>query len=155
MMRTAARRPADPARRRRDLAAIHLLAQQVGLDTSDKNPVSAYRQMLLAQGGAASAALLDERGRSRVLAHLRKAAGQTPRPRDGWHAELIRKLWRQLGELGALNDPTEQGLNAFVTSQTGVSSPRFLPTTDSNRIVETLKSWISREAAKKTRPHAS
>lgn len=154
-MRTAAHRPVDPAQRKRDLAAIHLLAQQVGLDTSDKDASSDYRQMLQAQGGVTSAALLDERGRARVLAHLRKAAGQASKPRDGWHADLIRKLWGQLAELGALKDPTEQGLNAFVMSQTGVSSPRFLPTTSSNRIVETLKSWISREAAKKTRPQKS
>lgn len=144
--------PSDPGRRKRDLAAIHLLAEQVGLDTADKDPSSAYRQMLQAQGGKTSAGDLDERGRARVLAHLRKAAGQAARPRDGWHAELIVKLWRQLADLGALHDPSENGLNAFVASQTGISAPRFLPTQQANRIVETLKSWISREAAKKTRP---
>lgn len=152
--RIAFKRPAAD-QRRRDLAAIHLMAAKLGLDTADKSPQSDYRQMLQTQGGKTSAADLDAAGIKRVLAHLRKSTNPGPRPRDGWQAELIRKLWAQLAEMGALTDPTEHGLNKFVLSQTGIAAPRFLPTTAGNRIVETLKSWVKREAAKKKQAAAS
>lgn len=66
------------ADRRRDLAAIHIFAEQLGMDTSDKHPGSEYRQMLLTVGGPTakdkageiSSGNLDHVGRSRVRAHL-------------------------------------------------------------------------------------
>jgi hypothetical protein len=66
-----------PDTRRRELAAIHILAAQLGMDTRDPNPESEYHAMLYAVGGAAarrdgeiSAAHLDFAGRRRVLDHL-------------------------------------------------------------------------------------
>lgn len=136
--------------RKRDLASIHMLAGKLGLDTADKAPSSDYRTMLQSVGSASSAADLDEAGRRRVLAHLRKAAGVAERPKDGWHAEHIRKLWRQLGDVGALQDPSEAGLNNFVRRMTGLASPRFLASDKANQVVEGLKAWLARaQAAKK------
>lgn len=63
--------------RRRDLAAIHIFADQLGMDTTDRNPQSEYRSILFTVGGPTarrgdeiSAAFLDNVGRQRVRAHL-------------------------------------------------------------------------------------
>lgn len=131
--------------RRRQLAAIHAAAAKLGMDTSDRSPSSEYRSMLAAQGGVVSAADLDEAGRRRVLRHLLRSTGTKP-PRDGWQAEKMRRLWSELGQAGKLADPSERGLNAFVKSQTGMASPRFLPSRDANRVIEALKAWLARPA---------
>lgn len=78
--------------RNNDLAAIHVLAAQLGMDTADKSPASEYRSMLFTVGGAAardadgeiSAANLDHVGRQRVrehLAQLQRAYGNASTPR--------------------------------------------------------------------------
>ena len=61
-----------PDARNRELAAIHIGAQQLGMDTSDKNPASEYRSMLWTHGRVYSAADLDQGGRTAVIEHLRK-----------------------------------------------------------------------------------
>src|SRR5262245_24355226 len=74
--------PPRTADRNKDLAAIHVLAAQLGMDTADKNPQSEYRQMLYAVGGPGargkdgqiSAANLEHVGRQRVRAHLAQLA---------------------------------------------------------------------------------
>jgi len=62
----------SPNARNRELAAIHIGAQQLGMDTSDKNPSSEYRSMLWTHGRVYSAADLDHAGRKAVIEHLRK-----------------------------------------------------------------------------------
>jgi len=66
-----------PANRNKDLAAIHVLATQLGMDVSDKHAASEYRATLYAAGGPAarrggeiSARFLDHVGRQRVIEHL-------------------------------------------------------------------------------------
>lgn len=140
-------RPQD-ADRRRELAAIHATAAQLGLDTSDRDPGCAYRLLLQAQAGVSSAADADAAGRRRVLAYLRRQAGQAaPRevPRDGWQAEKMRTLWARLGAAGALTDPSEQGLLAFTQALTGVAALRWLDTRQGNRVIEALKAWCARK----------
>lgn len=136
----------QPDGRAREIAAIHIMATQIGLDTADKSEASAYRTMLRERGGAPSAAGLSPQGRKRVLAHLRDCVGpaQRARPPGGWQAEKIRKLWKQLGDGGVLRDPSERGLSEFVLTQTGVSSPNFLDSHQANRLIEALKAWVAR-----------
>lgn len=57
--------------RRNDLAEIHIAAKKLGMDTSDKNPETEYRQMLWTHGRVRSSGDLDHRGRAAVVAHLR------------------------------------------------------------------------------------
>jgi phage gp16-like protein len=68
--------------RRRDLAAIHIAAEQLGLDRAT------YEAMLFTvagptarRGGKISAAHLDDVGRRRVLEHLRRVGWQRTAPR--------------------------------------------------------------------------
>lgn len=150
------RTPAQAAvdQRRRDLAAIHLMAAQLGLDTADADPGSAYRAMLLQHGGNTSAAALDAPARARVLSHLRQAVGVKTPPRDGWHAQKIRTLWADLARLGVLEDPSEAGLSRFVHRMTSLHGVRFLDTRQANLVIESLKSWHKREAAKEPKASA-
>lgn len=63
----------DPARRKRELAKIHIGAKRLLADED------AYRDMLEAVAGVRSAGELDADGRRKVIEHL-KACGATFRP---------------------------------------------------------------------------
>lgn len=132
--------------RRRELSAIHAAATQLGMDTSDPSPGTEYRSLIARlAGGKTSAADLDARQRQAVIRELQCLLGRHgQRPADGWHAEHMRRLWQQLGQAGALQDPTERGLLAFVKAQVGRDALRFLTTREGNRIVEALKAWLAR-----------
>ena len=139
--------------RRRWIASIHASAAQLGMDTADKSPSSDYRAMLLQHGGKRSTTDMDDDALRRVMRHLLQALrpGRPPPPPDGWHAEKMRRLWRDLAQLGALHEPTDQGLNRFVEHTTGKTAPRFCSSIEGNRVVEALKAWIARETAKQAR----
>lgn len=135
-------------RRKRDLAAIHKLAAQLGMDTSDRNPHSEYRQMLLREGGASSAADLDGSGRSRVIGHLAKLVNpQGGRGRSLSPAEYIDVLWRQLGDAGRLRNATASGLSDFVHRMTGNHLVRSLTAAQATKVIEALKAWRARDDA--------
>lgn len=82
--------------RRRELAAIHIGASQLGMDTADKSEESDYRRMLWSVARVRSAMDLDDAGRKRVLDHLRacgarfKRRGRT-QPAEG-KAGLVGKI---------------------------------------------------------------
>lgn len=65
----------------RELAAIHIAADQLGMDTEDKNPDSEYRSMLWTIARVRSASDLDWTGRKRVLEHL-KSRGASGKPNE-------------------------------------------------------------------------
>lgn len=70
---------ADPDRRRRDLAKIHVAKKQLGIDDDT------YREMLWAVARVRSSADLDYTGLQKVLAHLtsrgfKAAQGRRPHP---------------------------------------------------------------------------
>lgn len=137
-------KPATDADRRRQLSAIHAAAAQLGMDTADRSPASAYRALLQQITGKASAAELDARERDAVIQHLKRLQGKQPKPRDGWQAHKIRQLWAELGAAGVLEVPGEPGLALFVHAQTGRSALRWLTVPENQRVIEALKSWLSR-----------
>jgi phage gp16-like protein len=76
-----------PDHRRRELATIHILAKQLGMDPADKNPASEYRSMLWSLGRERSAANLDYAARRRVIDHMvargaRILPAKRPRAKD-------------------------------------------------------------------------
>lgn len=139
--------PAAANLRRRDLAAIHAAAAQLGMDTADKSPDSAYRTMLRVQGGSSSAAELDDAGRQRVLAYLRKLAGKGQQGRTFTQAQWIEQLWSQLGAKGLLRDPSAAGLAAFLRTHHGVDLVRSLDSRQASKVIEALKAWKARGKA--------
>lgn len=69
------------ATRRTDLAKIHMVAKQLGMDPADKDPDSEYRRMLWTQARVTSSADLDAHGRQTVIAHLRQCGAKFTAPR--------------------------------------------------------------------------
>lgn len=138
-------KPSSTVNRRRDLAAIHKMAAQLGMDTADPSPSSDYRSMLLAQGGKASAAELDDVGRRRVIRHLQLCLRGHRRGMS--QREFIELLWLQLGQAGKLDDPTPGGLAKFIHGMHGVHLASGLNTAQANRTIEALKAWKARGAA--------
>ena len=136
--------------RTRDLAAIHAAAAKLGLDTADKDPGSAYRTILRVQGGGkASAADMTDAERRHVLAYLIRLQGQPKKKADpdGFQAAKAKALWSELAQTGALKDPTEAGLKAFVKARFGVDSLRFMTALQASQLIEALKGWLARERA--------
>lgn len=136
--------------RRRQLAAIHAAAAQLGMDTADKSPTSTYRTMLQAQAGTVSAADLDEAGRRKVLAYLLRQLNPTQRPAGKAATQLayIERLWRELGQSGALRDGSEAGLKTFVRKMHGVDSALWLSAAQGSQVIEALKGWLARHQAR-------
>lgn len=88
----------DP--RKRELARIHILAEQLGLDRDT------YEDMLWVQARVRSAAALDDHGRRAVIKHMdnllqrgRPALGGT-QPRALTRRPLLRKIEAQLRASG-------------------------------------------------------
>lgn len=135
-----------PALRRAELAKIHVAARDLGLDDE------VYRQILCRLTGHRSAAELDQRQRRLVLDELKRlgfqqrtpAAAGTLRPATGRQARMIRSLWAQLRQMGALRDPSEKALGAFCEKLTGIAAIQWLPPVEANKCIEVLKQWVAR-----------
>lgn len=136
--------------RRRELGLIHMAKANLALADDS------YRAILARVAGVGSAADLDASGRARVIAHFkslgwnpakrRKAARAAGRARaDSGLVRKIRALWLSLWQLGALADPGEAALAAFVKRQTKVDAPDWLTAAQCNAVIEALKSWCARE----------
>jgi len=68
------------------------------------------------------------------------------------HIGKIRALWWTLYWLGAVEEPNDRAIDAFVRRQTGVSALAFLDHRSSPAVVEALKSWAAREGVQ-WQPH--
>ncbi len=85
--------------RSRELARIHILADELGLNRD------AYEDVLWAVARVRSAANLDDAGRRAVVAHLQRLRGQRPRP-EGVPPNslssrpLLKKIAAQLSDAG-------------------------------------------------------
>jgi len=151
--------------RRADLAKIHIAKKDLDLDDG------VYRHIIRTVGGAesCSAADLTALGRARVLRHLMgkgwkprhaktaeslpmRATGAGDVLASGNQVRMIRSIWIQMSDAGAVRDRTEQGLRAWVRSATrrhhpqraGYSAPEFLPGWVAMRVIENLKQWARR-----------
>lgn len=86
--------------RRSELAKIHMAAEQLGMDTADKNENSEYRAMLWSVARVRSAAALDWQGRKKVLDYLKDCGaklGFTGKPTN-----IKPDLLPLVGKIGAL-----------------------------------------------------
>lgn len=136
-------RASQSVARRADLAAIHAAAHALGMDHCDPNPECEYRTMLKNVGGHHSAADMSPEQRDAVKRHL---AGLQKRSGQGHmsQADYVLLLWKQLGELGALKDPSPAGLRGFLESHGKVSHVRMMGPAQGNKVVEALKAWLHR-----------
>jgi phage gp16-like protein len=156
-MKAAKSSPAIAAgRRRAELAAIHVAVKQLGLDDAT------YREFLFATTGRRSAAELSDGQRQQVIELLRsRGFKRTPteekrarRMADNRQLAMIRGLWKKLRYAGALADPSERHLSAFVKKMTGIESPEWLNPQEAITVIEALKGWLARVVEKTREPAA-
>lgn len=90
--------------RRTELAKIHMGAKQLGMDPADKNPNSAYRDMLWVIARVRSSSDLDGYGRQKVIQHLARCGATFKRPGRPTPAAdkqaLVAKVRAQLAAAG-------------------------------------------------------
>lgn len=126
------------------IAKLHVAKKQLGMQDDE------YRDLLEKLTGHRSAADLAEAQLHKVLSRLGDAGFKPKKSAPGGKAHVahILKLWAELGVLGALSDPSDAALRAFVQRQTGVSAPQFLNPKQANKVIEGLKGWIARVKGK-------
>jgi phage gp16-like protein len=147
--------------RRRELAKIHIARKDLCLDEES------YHQVVREIGGASSgsSADLSPLGLAKVLQHFRSKGWKSKRRpaqkrisnsgeilASAQQIQRIRMTWSRMAEAGKLDNPTEQGLRAWVKSSSrryhpakaGYSTPEFLPEWVAQRLIEHLKQWAAR-----------
>lgn len=134
------------------LAKVHIAKKDLALADAE------YRAIVLRVTGQSSAADCDAHQLDALLGEFRRL-GWVPKakaaaPGGKAHVGLIFKLWRELGEAGALTDPSDAALRAFVRRQTatdvtpqGVAAPQFLNPKQAAKVIEGLKAWRARVRA--------
>jgi len=140
------------ARRRKEIAKIHIAKKRLGLD--DDNT---YRAFLMRVAGTSSAAELNQEQRSRVLDAF-KACGfreghiQIAKLEDFDDPEpqmrLVRALWADLAALNALGDASDKALRSFIKRTAKADSIRWLGPHEANKVIEALKAWKARVISK-------
>ncbi|MGO1078310.1 phage protein GemA/Gp16 family protein [Inquilinus sp. CA228] len=132
--------------RRTELGLIHKGAKTLAL-TEDS-----YRDLLRGQTGKESSGDMTGAERRRVIDRLRELGALEERQAykaslGGGQAGMARGLWAELRQLGALEDASDEALDAFVRRQTKdqVTACRFLQDPRQARpVIEALKGWIAR-----------
>ena len=131
--------------RNRIIKLIQVARRDLGLDEPN------YRGILFAQGGNDSLAAMSIDGMQKVLDYL-KAQGfkvrstKTDRKQaTGKDASKVRALWLFLHELGAVRDPSEAALTAYVKRIAKVDDVQWMRGAGREELViESLKKWAMR-----------
>ncbi len=131
------------------LAAIHVAKKQLGLDDDT------YRAKLRLITGKTSTKEMSEAERQSVISAFRQdgfaPAGAVRRANSrrklsGKFAGKLQALWIAGFNLGIVRDRDDAALESFIRRQTGIERERWLRfSDDATRVIEALKSWISRE----------
>lgn len=130
--------------RNRLIKLIQVARRDLNLDEPN------YRAILFAQGGNESLAAMPIDGMQKVLDYL-KAKGFKVRPTKtdrkqatGKDASKVRALWLFLHELGAVRDPSEAALTAYVKRIAKVDDVQWMRGARVEAVIETLKQWCMR-----------
>ena len=131
----ASRIPADA--RTRKMRAVLAACRRLGLDED------ARKDLQLELTGVGSMSDMSEGQLGQLLDHLnRDYRGTNP---DRAHIAKAKALWWSLYWLGAIDEPGDKALSAFVKRQTGIAALRFLDHRGAFSVIEALKSWLERE----------
>ena len=153
-MRTA-RRPYSPdAERLRLIRLIHVAKRDLRMEDAD------YRAVLATalKGTKQSSQDMSLTELERALAHLKrcgfkvrtkaKSAPAKPKSSRALAADpgstKIRALWLMLHELGAVKNPSEAALAAYVKRITHVEALQWIDGEQAETVIETLKKWALR-----------
>jgi hypothetical protein len=139
----------EAARRRAELAKIHVAKKRLGLDDAT------YRGIVARVcSGKTSAGDLDEAERSKLLDEFKQRFGfregnsytkkLSDFPDREPQMQLIRCQWADLQALGALTDASDGSLMKFIQRTTGIARIEWLGPSDANKAIEGLKAWKAR-----------
>ena len=131
------RRRAPSNARTRKIRAVLAACKRLGLDDD------ARKELQLDVTGVASMAAMGEGELGKLLDHLnRDYRGKNPqRP----HLAKVKALWWSLYWMGAIDNPDDKALSAFVKRQCGIAALRFLDHRSAPSVIEALKDWLRRE----------
>ncbi|WP_337846224.1 regulatory protein GemA [Sphingomonas sp.] len=129
------------AHRRSMIGKVHVAKRELGLIEDD------YRSILLAETGQISLTTCSDAQIAKLLDRL-KSQGFTPkkavRAADHPGAGKARALWISLGQLGAIENASEQALEAFARRQMGCDRLQFANQRQIYKLVEALKAIAER-----------
>ena len=136
--------------RQRLIRLIHVAKRDLSMDDDT------YRAILQRIGKKASSADLTIPELEKVLEHLKRsgfkvrskakpaqAKPSRPLAQDG-ESKKIRALWLFLHELGAVKNPSEEALAAYVKRIAGVDALQWISGEQAERLIETMKKWAMR-----------
>ena len=154
MKETSARKLArEKAVRNSEIAKIHIAAIACGLDDE------AYRALLWRMAGVRSAKELTQDGRVLVIDEFIRRGWREGAPRgagrlvpktDEPQIRLIRGLWLELRDLGALRDESQRALGNFCERVSGVSTVEWLGPKEAGKLIAALSQWIQRVKHQRT-----
>lgn len=136
------------ANRLRLIKLIHVARRE--LERAGKMDEPTYRTMLRTAGGADSTSTMDIKQLERVLAQAKVAgfvvrAKSADRRQDTRPEALkVRALWLFLHELGAVKNPSEAALAAYVLRIAKVDDLHWAHSQAMHRLIETMKKWAMR-----------
>ncbi|MCD2164687.1 gp16 family protein [Comamonas koreensis] len=143
-MATATTTPKQKAYRTTLITLVHVAKRDMALDEDT------YRAILMAQGGGDSLSAMPIDNINKVLTYM-KAQGfklrksKTDRKQaDSTDAKKMRALWLFLHELGAVDDPSEAALLAYVRRIGKVDSLEWLKGRKVDAVIESQKKWAMR-----------
>lgn len=132
----------DPraAARKKLIGAVRAACSRLGIADADRR--AAQEELI----GKASMSDMSAAELGRLLDHFNRgwSGSSTARP----HVAKVRALWWTLYWLGAVDEPADHAIDAFVKRQTGIAALRFLDHVHAAPVIEALKSWAAREGVK-------
>ncbi|MFL7926016.1 gp16 family protein [Acinetobacter baumannii] len=134
--------------RQRLIRLIHVAKRDLALDDET------YRAILRRIANKDSSAALSIPELEKVLSYLKQSGFKVrqkpqgrrkPLPQDDRDtSKKIRALWLFLHALGAVKDPSEAALFAYVRRITKVDALQWIDGEHSHQVIETLKRWAQR-----------
>lgn len=132
------------AQRQRLVKIIHVARRELHMDEPT------YRQVLLTSGKADSTSAMQTPALTAVLEHMKRcgfkvrAKAGDRRQASSVDARKVRALWLFLHELGAVRDPSEAALAAYVKRIARVDDLAWARDEAITDLIETLKKWAMR-----------
>lgn len=139
--------PAAESERLRLIRLLHVAKRDLRMVDAD------YRAVLLGASGGAhdSSKAMPITELEKAMSHLKRcgfkvrAKPQSSRPLAGDpESKKIRALWLMLHELGAVQNPSEAALAAYVKRLTKVDDLHWVNGLQAETLIETLKKWALR-----------
>ena len=145
----------QPSNRQRLIRLIHVAKRDLSLDDDT------YRSILKRFGRKESSSDLTVPELEQVLEHLKRSGfkvrskGKPAKPKavkampsrplaQDAESKKIRALWLFLHELGAVKNPSEEALAAYVKRIAGVDALQWISGEQAERLIETMKKWAMR-----------